>query len=127
MHKNLFFDRVLGYILLDSDFYVVEVNEAFSKMTGYQKEEVEGTSLNMLFDSFTADKIFSIHDSFGCKSIQQTISGELRKKDGPPVPAQIKINCTGSSSNWQYWLLIMEEEEIKKKKNSRKGQQLLSS
>ena len=112
VYKDVFAERSEGYAMLDSEFFITEPNRALQELTGYRYEELEGAGLNMLFDNFTADKIRSIHEYFGCRHIQQTISGGLLIRAGGTCPAQISINCSGSEENNQYWLLIKPEKQL---------------
>jgi len=121
-----------GFVVIDNDCSIIETNNAISELTGYNHDELNGTGLYVLFDNFTAEKICTLCDCFGCKKIRQKISGDLYRKDGEIRQVEVSINCTGTEDKSSHWLLIKnksfrKEMEVKLRQSELMLQSTLES
>ncbi|MBC9248707.1 diguanylate cyclase [Pseudomonas alcaligenes] len=73
-----------GIVILDADYLLLSVNEAFSEVTGYRKEEVLGRSVATLISSRDARRQYQLirqelerHDSWRGELIETRKNGEL--------------------------------------------------
>ncbi|HEY5139591.1 MAG TPA: diguanylate cyclase, partial [Methylococcales bacterium] len=88
------FDSTLeGIMITDADFNLIDVNEAFTLITGYTREEVKGKNPRILNSGHQSTEFY--------QGIRQTInttghwSGEIlnRRKDGEVYPEWITISA----------------------------------
>lgn len=88
-----------GMILTDPDSYIVSVNDAFCKMSGYDKKSLIGKNPRIMQSGF--------HDSSFYKEMWQAVKnqdfwqGEIwdRKPDGGITPRQLRIKPIKDSDN----------------------------
>lgn len=81
-----------GVMLIDSQFQIIAVNPAFSRMTGYSAEEVVGQTPAILKSGFHSDEFYSgIYEAL--KNIDGW-QGEIRnrRKDGEMHPEWLNIS-----------------------------------
>jgi sigma-B regulation protein RsbU (phosphoserine phosphatase) len=80
-----------GFILMDEDLVIVDVNEAYCKMLGYAREELLGkTPLDLATDEFR-QYMLSNKDSILAKELRE-FEGSSLAKDGRHVPILIHGN-----------------------------------
>ena len=102
IYKNFLAHCDNGFIILDQDSAVADVNNALCELTGREREELVDSGMEILFDGFSAERITSIYNAYECSEICHTISGELLQKKGTPRDVEILINC----SKGERWLLV---------------------
>jgi sigma-B regulation protein RsbU (phosphoserine phosphatase) len=80
-----------GFILMDEDLVIVDVNDAYCKMLGYARQELIGkTPLDLATDEFR-HYMLSIRDSILAKEYRE-IEGSSVAKDGRHIPILIHGN-----------------------------------
>jgi sigma-B regulation protein RsbU (phosphoserine phosphatase) len=80
-----------GFILMDENLVIVDVNEAYCKMLGYSREEILGkTPLDFASDEFKQFMVTNVEDILAKE--YRIIEGESVSKDGLRIPVLIHGN-----------------------------------
>lgn len=82
-----------GIIITDSQTRIIEVNEAFSRITGYSQKEVKGKNPSILHSGRQNEKFYQ--DMWRSLSTKGYWSGEIwnRRKDGEMYPELLTISA----------------------------------
>ena len=116
---EVFAGSVEGTIITDADFRVLRVNPAFTRITGYQPDEVVGKTLSWLEDEdFAREVLISLDE-------QDHWRGEFRdvSKSGAAYVSWLNIssvkNAWGKVTDYIIAFLDITEEKFREEKNDR--------
>lgn len=94
--RELYLQKILetatdGYYAVNKDLVIVDVNEAYCRMSGYTKEELIGTSI---FMHTTIDEEEKVHQRIRCILDTGSVLYESRhkKKDGTTFDVEISVS-----------------------------------
>ena len=95
-----------GFIQIDSDGIILDVNNAVIDFTGINRNELVSSGIKIIFNQVLADEIVDILKNFKDDQLDAVRFGEIRTKQGSPRYAEIIINITEGADGEIYWLLI---------------------
>lgn len=88
-----------GVIITDAKGKIVRINSAFTKLTGYCAEDIQGKSPALLQSEYQEKQFFE--NMWGALSEKDYWNGELhhRRKDGTTYPAKLSITAVKNTAN----------------------------
>jgi len=104
-----------GFVLFDSRFFILEVNQSFIAMTGFNMAELKNIEIGKLFKG----------QSFEMKNLALTISNaeenwnsgvfelELVRKDGVSIPVEINLHKLSRMDQAACWAVVRDITERK--------------
>jgi two-component system CheB/CheR fusion protein len=106
-----------GYILINTDGIIQEVNEAVQHLTGYSEKELMGQTVGMLMPKDAAqqheESIRSYLRGGDPNIIGQPRTLEARHKDGSSIPILLTVNEASDGNNcWFVGLIHSTETDI---------------
>ena len=87
-YKKIVNTTAQGFVLLDRQSNVIEINEAFTTITGYDLKDVKDKTPFMLVEDQNADKLIKILNSRG-DGLNTPFEFELKHKSGKFVPVML--------------------------------------
>ena len=108
-----------GIIVIDPAGIVLSVNSAFTKITGYEPEEVLGKSPDFLRSQFPEENFYLDAYTALCEGGQWIGEGWGQRKNSESFPVWISISCVyGKDGTTAYYFAIFSD--IAERKNAEK-------
>ncbi|MBB1269594.1 EAL domain-containing protein [Shewanella sp. SR44-3] len=113
---TVFSNTVEGVVITDRKGFITEVNSAFTKITGYELDEVKGKNPNLL-SSGHHDKSF-YQKLWNTLLIQGRWQGEIwnRRKNGEVYPQEVIISAVYDDTNTiAYFVAVFTDVSVQRK------------
>ena len=105
---SAFFSNYLSMLVVDSDFKIIRINDAFSSLTGYSGNEVLDNEFSIINHAKNAADFQSTIKAYFKYNLQQLWQGEItcRSKQGATFPAKLAISRIKSEINSTTYYVI---------------------
>ncbi len=117
---SLFYNSHLSFMILDEELNITNINKAFSKMTGFSEDEVQGNSFSMFNASKKHDLISKILFRFQ-DDVFHLWNGEILclNKNGSAILAKLEITRIINQENFTSNFFASLIDITKQRKNER--------